>query len=249
MYSRNSHGLLLLATHAGPSITLTPYMSWLCPTRSSTRLAPNPRPSGFPFVCTSIGLTVGRKVVLGVVYNPVLRELFVAAAGGGAYLNGQPLRASGQGELSRGLLGTEVGVSRQQDAMDATFGRIRALTSRMRSVRCSGSCALGLCGVAAGRLDAFYEINFGGCWDAAAGALMVVEAGGVVTDPQGGPWDVMSRRVLAAGSDRLAEAVAAVLAECKAAEGEPAPPPAGFEGSLAAAAAVANGSGQGNGQA
>eukprot|EP00983_Pelagomonas_calceolata_P109784 1159596-Pelagomonas_calceolata.AAC.6 len=55
----------------------------------------------------------------------------------------------------------------------------------MQSVRCTGSCALNLCSVAAGRVDAFYEIGFGGCWDVAAGALIVLEAGGAVIDPSG----------------------------------------------------------------
>ncbi|GIM11775.1 hypothetical protein Vretimale_15249, partial [Volvox reticuliferus] len=179
---------------------------------------------GFPFVCTSIGLTVGRVVVVGVVYNPVLEELFVAAEGGGAYLNGERLAVSGRTQLTGALLGTEVGTARDDDTLDAMFGRVRQLVARMRSVRCTGSCALGLCSVALGRCDAFFEINFGGCWDAAAGALMVAEAGGAVLDPVGGMWNVMARRVLAAGSGELAEAIAAVLAECKLGCREAGPP-------------------------
>ncbi len=121
----------------------------------------------------------------------------------------------------------QVGTARDSDTLDAMFGRIRALVAHMRSVRCTGSCALNLCSVALGRCDAFYEINFGGCWDAAAGALMAAEAGGAVLDPAGGPWDVMARRVLAAGTTELAEAVAAVLAGCKLSGREVGPPPRG----------------------
>ena len=93
------------------------------------------------------------------------------------------------------------------------------------------------------RMQPAPQINFGGCWDSAAGALMVSEAGGTVLDPAGGPWDVMSRRVLAAGTRQLGEAVAAVLAGCKLSSREVGPPPAGGVVSLerqeAAAAAAA----------
>ncbi|GIL62218.1 hypothetical protein Vafri_16484 [Volvox africanus] len=112
------------------------------------------------------------------------------------------------------------------------FGRVRQLVGRMRSVRCTGSCALGLCSVALGRCDAFFEINFGGCWDAAAGALMVSEAGGAVLDPAGGTWNVMARRVMAAGSGDLAEAMAAVLTKCELGSREAGPPGKGMGVSL-----------------
>lgn len=89
-----------------------------------------------------------------------------------------------------------------------------------------------------GRCDAFFEINFGGCWDSAAGALLVSEAGGAVLDPAGGPWQVMSRRVLAAGSRPLGEAVAAVLGECRLGVQEVGPPGLGAQASLRAEAVV-----------
>ena len=102
----------------------------------------------------------------------------------------------------------------------AVFARVSALTSAARSLRCGGSCALGLCGVACGRLDVFYEIGFGGAWDVAAGALIVEEAGGVVRDPAGGAWALMGRRVLAAAPGVAAAAVE-VLAAAPCAPGEP----------------------------
>ncbi|KAG2502204.1 hypothetical protein HYH03_000690 [Edaphochlamys debaryana] len=207
----------------------------------------------FPFVCTSIAVAVGRVVVAGVVYNPVLDELFVAAAGGGAYLNGQRLAVSGHTQMAGALLGTEIGTARDAPTLDAMFGRLRALVGRMRAVRCSGSCALNLASVAAGRLDAFYEINFGGCWDAAAGGLLVAEAGGCVLDPAGGPWDVMARRVLGASSRELGQAVAAVLAGCELGPHEAGPPgplPAGGRDSLGQAGeAQGTAEGEANGKA
>ncbi len=92
----------------------------------------------------------------------------------------------------------------------------------MRSVRAVGSCALNLCGVACGRVDAFFEIGFGGCWDVAAGALILQEAGGSVLDPAGGPFDVMSRRVLGC-TPALAPRIAAILKEVGHSDQEPGP--------------------------
>lgn len=90
-------------------------------------------------------------------------------------------------------------------------------------MRCCGSCALNLCGVACGRLDAFYEIGFGGCWDVAGAAVILREAGGVVLDPAGGTFDLMSRRVLGANA-ALGPAVARILAEAPVSDQEPAAP-------------------------
>lgn len=151
---------------------------------------------GFPFSCVCIGLLVEKVPVVGVVHNPVLNETFAARLGGGATLNGRPIAVSGQAELQRALLGTEFGTSREPKTLDAMFGRAKALTAAMRSVRSSGACALGMCGVALGRLDAFYEIGFGGPWDCCAAACVVREAGGELADPACGPFDPWSRRVL-----------------------------------------------------
>lgn len=86
---------------------------------------------------------------------------------------------------------------------------------------------MNLCGVACGRLDAFYEIGFGGCWDVAAGAIILAEAGGQVLDPAGGPFDLMARRVLGANA-HLGQGMAAILREAKLAATEPQPPAAGW---------------------
>ncbi|KAL3148626.1 Mitochondrial inner membrane peptidase complex subunit [Trebouxia sp. C0009 RCD-2024] len=176
----------------------------------------------FPFVCTSIALVIGKEIVVGVVYNPIMKELFTAIKGQGAFLNGQPIRVSTKTQLDQALLATEVGVSRDTEVMDAIFDRIRSVTSRMRSIRCSGACALNLCSVACGRIDAMYEVGFGGCWDCAAGALMVTEAGGEMLDPSGGPFDIMARRVLGANA-HLGKPVAAIIAGCKSSNKEPQP--------------------------
>ncbi|CAA0817987.1 Inositol-phosphate phosphatase [Striga hermonthica] len=155
---------------------------------------------GFPFVCVSIGLTIGRIPTVGVVYNPIMDELFTAARGKGAFLNGKPIKASSQTELVKSLLATEAGTKRDKSTVDATTNMINSLLFKVRSLRMSGSCALNLCGIAAGRLDIFYEQGFGGPWDVAAGAIIVTEAGGLVFDPSGKDFDITSQRVAASNS-------------------------------------------------
>ncbi|PSC69083.1 Inositol monophosphatase 3 [Micractinium conductrix] len=176
----------------------------------------------YPFSCVSIGLTINKQPVVGVVFNPILNELYHATRGGGAFLNGAPITASDTTELRRAVVGTEMGTRRDDGFMDACFDRIRTLGQAARSLRCSGSCALNLCSVAQGRLDAFFELGLGGCWDLCAGVLVLEEAGGRVIDPTGGPFNIMSRRVLGTNA-HLAEQVATILAGCKY---DPEEPPA-----------------------
>ncbi|CAA2980393.1 L-galactose-1-phosphate phosphatase [Olea europaea subsp. europaea] len=152
---------------------------------------------GFPFVCVSIGLTIRRIPTIGVVYNPIMDELFTAIHGEGAFLNGKPIKVSSQSELLKSLLATEAGTKRDKSTLDAATNRIHSLLFKVRSLRMTGSCALNLCGVACGRLDLFYELGFGGPWDIAAGAVIVNEAGGVVFDPSGKDLDITSQRIAA----------------------------------------------------
>lgn len=82
---------------------------------------------GFPFVCVSIGLTIEKVPIVGVVYNPIIGELFTGIRGQGAFLNGSPIKASQQSELVKSLLATEVGTVRDKSTVDATTNRINSL--------------------------------------------------------------------------------------------------------------------------
>ncbi|CAE5965915.1 unnamed protein product [Arabidopsis arenosa] len=155
---------------------------------------------GFPFVCVSIGLTIGKVPVVGVVYNPIMDELFTGVQGKGAFLNGKPIKVSTQSELVTALLVTEAGTKRDQATLDDTTNRINTLLTKVRSLRMCGSCALDLCGVACGRVDIFYELGFGGPWDIAAGIVIVKEAGGLIFDPSGKDLDITSQRIAASNS-------------------------------------------------
>ncbi|CAH1423727.1 unnamed protein product [Lactuca virosa] len=152
---------------------------------------------GFPFVCVSIGLTIRKVPTVGVVYNPIMDELFTAINGKGAHLNGNPIKVSSQSELVTSLLATEAGTKRDKATLDATTNRINSLLYKVRSIRMGGSCALGLCGIACGRIDLFYECGFGGPWDVAAGAVIVKEAGGLIFDPSGNDFDITAQRIAA----------------------------------------------------
>eukprot|EP00793_Prasinoderma_coloniale_P005671 PRCOL_00004145-RA len=151
----------------------------------------------FPFSCVCVGLAVDKKAVVGVVHNPILKETFHAQRGQGAFLNGERISVSSTDTPKKALVATEIGTSRDVATMDNIMRRVRAVCESSRSLRCSGSCAMNMVGVACGRLDAFYEDGFGGPWDCAAAAVVVEEAGGAVSDIDGGDFDLMARRVLA----------------------------------------------------
>ncbi|KAG9147417.1 hypothetical protein Leryth_019654 [Lithospermum erythrorhizon] len=86
---------------------------------------------GFPFVCVSIGLTIGKFPTVGVVYNPVIDELFTGVEGKGAFLNGKPIKVSCQSELVKSLLATEAGTKRDKLTLDASTSRIRSLLTKV----------------------------------------------------------------------------------------------------------------------
>ncbi|CAA0836524.1 Inositol-phosphate phosphatase [Striga hermonthica] len=152
---------------------------------------------GYPFVCVSIGLTIERVPIVGVVYNPIMDELYTAIRGKGAFLNGKPIKTSSQTELVKCLLAAEVGADRDKLTVNNGTDRINRMLFKVRSLRIAGSCALDLCGIACGRIDLFYETGIGGPWDVAAGVVIVHEAGGLVFDPSGKDFDITSRRVAA----------------------------------------------------
>jgi myo-inositol-1(or 4)-monophosphatase len=151
---------------------------------------------GYPFFSVSIALHRDGQVVLGVVYSPVHDDLFVAEKGGGAWLNGQPIRVSRTAELGRAFLASgfpyDVWTAQRNNLEEWGY-----FTRRIFSPRCDGCASLDLCYVARGTYDGYWELDLAP-WDMAAGALIVSEAGGVVTGTAGEPFDPYGRSVLAA---------------------------------------------------
>ncbi|MDI9458176.1 inositol monophosphatase family protein [Candidatus Darwinibacter acetoxidans] len=150
---------------------------------------------GFPYFCVSIGLVQGDETVLAVVYDPVRRECFAAEKGSGAYLNGRRLTVSKTDTVHRSLLATGFPydiATTSRNNLEA-FSRVNKASQGVRSL---GAAALDLCQVAAGRLDAFWELSLRP-WDLAAGSLMVQEAQGTVTGCAGEKFSPLGHDVCA----------------------------------------------------
>ncbi len=152
---------------------------------------------GFPQFAISIALMHRGRLETGVVYDPLRDEMYTAVRGGGALLNDRRLRVSEQKVLKGALLGTGIPF-RDRRYIDAYLGMLKDLTEETAGIRRPGSAALDFAYVAAGRLDGFWELGLS-VWDFAAGALLVQEAGGVVSDIRGGSRHLESGNVIAAG--------------------------------------------------
>jgi myo-inositol-1(or 4)-monophosphatase len=149
----------------------------------------------YPFFAVSIGVEEDGLITLGVVYNPMADEMFVAERGGGAYLNGEKLTVSRENSLENSLLATGFPPDTLNN-MHNNLESFKYLTSHCHGVRRDGSAALDLCFVASGRLDGFWERKLAP-WDVAAGSLIVEEAGGTVTNLEGGPMKIETGQILA----------------------------------------------------
>lgn len=164
---------------------------------------------GLPVFCVSVGYELEGRIAVGVIYDPNLDELWVAQAGYGATLNGQPIAVSDTDELRRALLTT--GFPYDRAKVPTAVAQFGALSVRAQAVRRIGSAALDLCWVAAGRFDAYWE-SVVSPWDVAAGWLIASEAGARVTDLSGGPFSLQSGQILASNG-HLHDAVLGALAD------------------------------------
>jgi myo-inositol-1(or 4)-monophosphatase len=165
-----------------------------------------------PGFSVSIAARRGDQGLVGVVLDPLLGETFWATAGGGAFCNGEPIRVSQASLLGSALVATGFGYDAERRA-----GQARVLTTvlpAVRDIRRMGGCAIDLCSVACGRVDAFYERGVRS-WDVAAGELIVREAGGTVSDLAGGRD--LDRIVVAAGPGIHVD-LCALLVEARADE-------------------------------
>jgi myo-inositol-1(or 4)-monophosphatase len=150
---------------------------------------------GLRVFCVSVGYERDGTLAAGAVYDPSMDELFLATAGGGATLNGQPIAVSTADTLVRALLGT--GFPYNRELVPVALRQFSALSMQAQAVRRVGSAALDCCWVAAGRFDGYWE-NVVNAWDVAAGALIAAEAGATVTDVRGRPFHVEAGSILLA---------------------------------------------------
>lgn len=196
---------------------------------------------GFPEVCVSIGLVIGRQPTVGVVFNPFRQELWSAVRGQGAFtqqfggdIQKLPLVSKPSEGLRTACIGIEWGSDREGPNFDLNlkvFTTLARTTSTggsfVNSLRCIGSAAIAICRVAAGQQDAFWEC---GCWawDVAAAWCILSEAGGIMVDGCPGNWDppIDNRRYLAVrpatvGQKEFVEEFWSVIGQARSTYGPP----------------------------
>ena len=171
----------------------SPYQWIIDPLDGTTNFA-----HGFPMYNVSIGLEYERTCILGVVLDPTRQELFVAQTGGGATLNGNPIKPSEIAKINEALLVTGFGYD-VHISPDNNLDEFCRFTLRAQSVRRTGSAALDMCYVACGRFDGFWELKLNP-WDTAAGIVIVQEAGGNVTNWKGDPFSIYEKQMVASNS-------------------------------------------------
>lgn len=154
---------------------------------------------GFPFCCISVGVYDGDEGEYGIVYNPVMSEMFTAERGHGAFLNGERIYASKRDVLSDCLIATGFPYSIVNEGCGGLTQILAQVLKNTQGIRRAGSAALDLCYTARGAFDGYYEFNLSP-WDIAAGAIIAKEAGAVVRGSQSGRYDLYEKFILSASS-------------------------------------------------
>lgn len=167
---------------------------------------------GIPFFCTSVALTRKHQTIVGVIYDPMRDEMFHAELGKGAYLNGERIHVSRTSVLSEALLSLSLVPVQYVDNAHLALPMLVRLQPLVESVRVMGSAALHLAYVACGRLDITYQDSLHS-WDMLAGALLVQEAGGIITDFAGHSQLLTARDCIAANCPTFHSAVLQVARE------------------------------------
>ena len=163
---------------------------------------------GIPIFCVSIALEVRGTVELGVIYHPMLDELFTAERGRGAFRNGTPIHVSAQSDFNKSLLVTGFPYNVKANPLHCIDHFINFVYEG-RPIRRLGSAALDLAYVACGRLDGFWEVKLNP-WDVAAGALLVIEAGGRLAQMDGSAWTIYNPSILATNG-KIHDAMMAII--------------------------------------
>jgi len=149
----------------------------------------------FPHFAVSIGLIYKNEIYLGVVYDAVKNEMFWATKGSGAFLNSDPIKVSSVSTLKRSLLSTGFPYERGE-VLERNLGYFRSFVLESQAIRRPGAASLDLCYVASGRIDGFWELNLSP-WDVTAGACIIREAGGKVTNCGSDNFDVYIKSIVA----------------------------------------------------
>ena len=166
---------------------------------------------GFPIFCVSVALMHRGQLEHGVVYDPIRQELFTASRGQGAHLDGRRIRVSGEKNLDRSLIGTGFPFRHSNKLIKPYINMLVKAIEETSGVRRPGAAALDLCYVACGRLDAFWETGLNK-WDIAAGALIIREAGGLISGLDGSDTFLDTGHVLT-GSPKIYYSIAKLFSK------------------------------------
>ena len=197
----------ILAEESGASSHQSDHLWIIDPLDGTTNFA-----HGFPAFCVSIAYEHRGRVEFAVVYDAFHKELFLASRGKGARLNGKPIRVSAATTLSASLLATGFPYDRRERRRFYLCFWEQMMT-HVQGVRRAGSAALDLAFVACGRIDGFWEFGLK-AWDVSAGALLVREAGGTVTNMDGTALDIAGAQILASNG-RIHQEMLEVLRETR----------------------------------
>lgn len=170
---------------------------------------------GFPHTCVVIGLAIRKEMALGIVYNPLLEQLFTARKGRGAFLNGKPIKVSKIQDFSKALVCMEPGFIKVDYLREQTVERMHTIVRKAQGIRTLGVAALTLCYIALGAVEAYYIEGPGiSTWDIAAASLIISEAGGVVVDRvTGEKIDIMKPRAIGACNEKIAAEMVKLIQE------------------------------------
>ncbi len=157
-----------------------------------------------PHTCISVGVYKNKEPYMGVVYNPILDELYTAIVGEGAYLNGSRIEVSNEDDFQKALISTGFPYTSGtcEDDLNDVIKKIKTILPKCQDIRRLGSAALDLCYVARGMYEGYYEMNLK-AWDVSAGIIILKEAGGKITNLDGNKYVLFENKYIVASNSKI----------------------------------------------
>ncbi|HHS92773.1 MAG TPA: inositol monophosphatase, partial [Campylobacterales bacterium] len=168
--------------------------------------------NGIPHCAISVGVYKDKQPYIGIVYNPILDQLYTAEVGKGAFLNDEKITVNDDQDLMTSLMATGfpyTGASNRDD-LDFVIQNMESILPKCQDIRRLGSAAIDICMIAAGNYGGFYEINLK-AWDVSAAIIILSEAGGKVTNIDDEPFDMFTNKCIVASNGKIHEQILATL--------------------------------------
>ncbi len=168
--------------------------------------------NGVPHTAISVGVYKDKKPFIGIVYNPILDEMYEAQIGQGAYLNGKQIKVSNESDFQKALMATGFPYSNgtNKDDLNDVIEKIKIILPKCQDIRRLGSAAIDLCLVARGTYEGYYEMNLK-AWDVSAGIIILSEAGGKVTTLDGSDYKLFEDKYIVATNTYIHERLIKLL--------------------------------------